>query len=103
MVSALRVLYESQAKVFTVNPLTESVQQVIGVSITGGSPDSEITIQTMGFIDDLAWSWTEGLVFCGPDGSLTQIPPTAGWELVVGFASSATRLNLDFDEPVLLA
>jgi hypothetical protein len=102
-VSALRVVFESQAKAFLADPATESVLQVLGVSLTTGEAASELTIQTMGFIDDPAWTWAEGLVFCGSQGVLTQIPPTEGWELVVGFASSPTRLNLDFNEPVLLA
>jgi hypothetical protein len=102
-ISALKVVFESQAKAYLVDPSTESVLQALGVSLTTGSADAELVIQTQGFIDDLAWSWTEGLVWCGPGGVLTQVPPIDGWDFVIGFATSPTRLYIDLNVPVLLA
>ncbi|WP_024647723.1 hypothetical protein [Pseudomonas syringae] len=102
-ISAHRVVYESRGRAYLAQPDAPTVLQVIGLSISAGAPGAELVVQTAGFIDDASWSWLEGLVFCGPNGVLTQTPPTSGYELVVGFASSATRLNLDFDEPVFLA
>jgi len=102
-VSALRVVYESQAKAYIANPANESVFQALGVSLTSGSLDSELTIQTQGFIDDASWSWAEGIVWCGANGTLTQVPPIDGWDFVIGFATSPTRLYIDLNVPVLLA
>lgn len=102
-VSALRVVFERNAKAYIVDPQTESVFQALGVAITSGSIDSELTIQTQGFIDDASWSWSEGIVWCGPNGILTQTPPVDGWDFIIGFATSATRLYIDLNEPVLLA
>lgn len=102
-VSALRIVYESSQLVHPVNPATDSVFQALGLAITSGSTGAEITIQTLGFVDDSAWSWTEGIVWCGPNGVLTQTPPTTGWDFIIGFATSATRLYIDLNEPVLLA
>lgn len=102
-VSALRVVFESQAKAYIANPANESVFQALGVSLTSGSLDSELTIQTQGFIDDASWSWAEGIVWCGANGTLTQIPPIDGWDFVIGFATSPTRLYIDLNVPVLLA
>lgn len=102
-ISALRVVYESLGAVYLLDPSSAFVDQMLGLSVTAGAPGALISVQRSGTIDQLAWTWTEGLVFLGPNGVLTQTPPTTGWELVVGFASSPTRLTLDFDEPVLLA
>lgn len=102
-ISALRVVFESQAKAYFVDPALPSVYQALGVAITSASSESEVTIQTQGFIDDAAWSWDEGFVWCGPNGTLTQTPPTSGWDFIIGFATSATRLYIDLNEPVLLA
>jgi hypothetical protein len=102
-ISALRIVYESQAQVFKTDPSTETVYQSLGLAITSASPGAELTIQTQGFIDDSSWSWTEGFVWCGADGTLTQTPPTSGWDFIIGFATSATRLYIDLNEPVLLA
>ncbi|MFK3971123.1 hypothetical protein ACI2KS_10390 [Pseudomonas sp. NPDC087358] len=102
-ISALRVIYESQQLARPVNPATESVYQALGLAITSGSIGTDINIQTQGFVDDSSWSWTEGHVWCGANGVLTQTPPTTGWDFIIGFATSATRLYIDLNEPVLLA
>lgn len=103
-VSALRLLSESGAGVSHLDPSDDdSVAGMLGVSLTAGSAGAEIKIKTGGTIDDAGWSWSPGFVFAGPGGSLTQTPPASGWEIVVGHAPSATRLNLTFDEPVKLA
>lgn len=101
--SALRLVYESQALVYPADPAAETIFQVIGVSLTGGVLGADLNIQTEGFIDDSGWSWVEGLVFAGTNGTLTQTPPSSGYELVIGTASSPTRLNIHLEEPVLLA
>ncbi|MBD1554757.1 hypothetical protein [Pseudomonas typographi] len=103
--SALRVGYESQGKVYLLDPTdpaSDAVHALIGLSTVAAAQDAEVTLQTMGTIDDSGWSWSEGLVFLGPNGTLTQTAPSTGWEVVVGWAPSATRLNLNFSEPVLL-
>lgn len=102
-VSALRVVYESESKAYLVDPNTDSVHLALGVTLTSSAPDGELSIQTQGFIDDPAWSWAEGLVWCGSGGALTQTPPETGWDFVIGFATSPTRLYIDLNEPVLLA
>ena len=102
-ISALRVVFESQGSVKLTNPATESVYQAVGLSKTGGSLGSQITIQTQGPVEDSSWSWTEGHVWCAQNGTLTQIPPNDGWDFIIGFATSATRLYIDLNEPVKLA
>lgn len=76
---------------------------MLGVSITAGDAGAAISIKAGGSIDDAGWSWSPGFVFAGLNGALTQVPPATGWEIVVGYAPSPTRLNLTFDEPVKLA
>lgn len=103
-VSALRLVYESAAGIAHLDPTVEAeVDALVGISISAGAAAAEIRVRARGTIDDPGWSWTPGLVFAGPDGTLTQTPPVSGWEIVVGYAPTATRLNLTFDEPVLLA
>lgn len=102
--SALRVVYESSGTVATLDPVSGPVDQLLGINVTAASEAGvTVSVQRDGTIDNNGWAWTQGLVFLGADGTLTQTPPTTGWEVVVGFAPSATRLNIDFDEPVLLA
>lgn len=103
-VSALRLLSEGVDGVRHLDPSDDdSVAGMLGVSLTAGDLGADIKIKTGGTIDDAGWSWALGFVFAGPAGTLTQAPPVSGWEIVVGYAPSPTRLNLTFDEPVKLA
>ena len=103
--SALRFVYELEGQVFYLDPSdSEHINLAFGVTLSSGDPGALLNVRREGTIDESFWNWTTGgLVFLGPDGTLTQEPPTTGWELVIGVASSPTRLNIDKDEPVLLA
>ncbi|WP_282275185.1 hypothetical protein [Stenotrophomonas sp. PS02297] len=103
-VSALRLLSEGADGVRHLDPSDDdSVAGMLGVSLTAGDLGADIKIKTGGTVDDTGWSWAPGFVFAGPAGTLTQAQPVSGWEIVVGYAPSPTRLNLTFDEPVKLA
>lgn len=104
-ISALRAVYERGGRVYlldTTEP-TAPVKLFLGVTTSAGAEGSPVVIQRDGTLDDPSFEWVEGLVYVGTSGRLTQAHPTTGWELVVGASPSPTRLNLDFDEPVLLA
>jgi hypothetical protein len=107
VLSALRLVYEQEGRVYLLDPGTEDapIDQFLGLTVTAaGAPGDVVAIQDRDVVDNPAWAWTVGgLVFAGSAGTLTQTPPSAGWELVVGVATSATRLNISIDEPVLLA
>lgn len=104
VLSALRVVYEVGGAVAPADPHdADQVGAVVGLAVTAASAAGTLVdIQTRGAVDDAGWNWTDGPVFLGADGALTQTPPTAGWEVVVGWPLSPTRLNLTFDEPILL-
>lgn len=102
--SALRVVYEAGGAVAPADPQDgEQVGAIIGLAVTAaGAPGVPIDIQAQGAVNDAGWAWADGPVFLGPAGTLTQIPPDDGWEVVVGWALSPTRINLTFDEPIEL-
>lgn len=105
-ISALRLVSDHAAGVrYTDLSDDASVAAVLGVAITAAAPGGTVRIKTSPgeHIDDNSWAWTPGFVFAGPNGTLTQIVPASGWEIVVGYAPSPTRLNLTFDEPLKLA
>lgn len=106
VLSALRVVYERNGRVYLLDPsdpFSEDVQFTLGITVTAAQEGENVVVQRSGTIDSAGWNWAEGLVFVGSAGLMTQTPPLVGWELVVGFAPEATRLNIDFDEPVRLA
>lgn len=101
-ISSLRVVYELDGVVFKLDPTTEHVHALLGLTVTAADSGAPIKVQRAGTVDNDTWDWAEGLVFLTGDGVLTQVPPTSGWEVVVGNAPSARRLNLTFDAPVFL-
>lgn len=104
-VSALRAVYERAGRVYLLDPASPSapVGLFLGITTSAGSAGTAVVIQRAGTLDDPSFDWAEGLVYVGLGGRLTQVYPATGWELVVGASPQPTRLNLDFDEPVLLA
>lgn len=104
-ISALRVVYELGGKVYLLDPLDPAakVNLLLGVAVTAGEADDVVSIRSSGSLDDPSFDWDEGPVYVGLGGRLTQEYPATGWELVAGASPAPTRVNLDFDEPVLLA
>lgn len=103
-ISALKALYEAEGLVYALDVNdTDHAASYLGISITSGSAGTEIIIQRTGTLDDGSWSWTTGgEVFVGAAGALTQVAPTVGFKLVVGTATSATRIELTMDTPIFL-
>lgn len=103
--SALRVVYELDGVVKLLDPTDVATllpRAPLGLTLGAAQVGGSVTLKQDGTVDDTGWSWTPGLVFVGPAGTLTQTAPQSGWEIVVGWAPSATRLNVHIDEPVLL-
>lgn len=103
-ISALRGVYELAGRVYKLDQQdSDHIDYFLGITTSSATNGREIVVKRSGTIDDASWNWTPGLVYLGADGVLTQTVPTTGWELVVGNSPSPQRLNIDFDEPVLLA
>ena len=100
--SALLVVWEDELGV--VRPLDSTdedhIDLLCGLTITSTSSVGPVTVQRTGAVDDTAWAWTPGRVYLGAGGSLTQIPPNNGFDVLVGVAVSPTRLILDFQDPI---
>ncbi|QFR56732.1 hypothetical protein CPT_Mendera_206 [Stenotrophomonas phage Mendera] len=102
--SALKIVSEGINGVSPLNPqLAVDAMGLVGITLESGYPGQEIKIQAGGSLEDPFWNWSQGLIFAAANGGLTQTPPTTGWEIVVGFSPKPTQINLQFDEPILLA
>lgn len=104
-ISALRAVYEREGMVYHLDQQdSANIDLFLGISVSSALAGDTVIVQRSGTIDDASWTWSVGdNVYVGAAGVLTQTQPVTGWELVVGAAPEATRLTLDFDEPVLLA
>lgn len=103
--SALLVVYEDLfGSVWPADPDAESdVLALLGVTVSAAVAGQPINVQRMGVIDDAGWSFTPGArVYLAAQGRLTQEPPQAGYDVLIGTGVSPTRLLLNIQDPIEL-
>ncbi|PKM30241.1 MAG: hypothetical protein CVV07_07435 [Gammaproteobacteria bacterium HGW-Gammaproteobacteria-11] len=102
-ISALQVVYEASGAVYPLSYLDdENIEFLLGIALTAADQGNPLNIQRSGVVNDSAWSWTPGPVWLGANGALTQTPPSDGFDVAIGVAVSATRLNLNLQFPIEL-
>lgn len=103
ILSALHVVYESQGRVYLLSADDEAhADLVLGLTLTSSDQGASVAVKRAGVVDDMTWSWVPGQVWLGANGNLTQTPPSAGVDLAVGTAVSATRLVINLQQPLYL-
>lgn len=76
------------------------VGMTLQAAVTGGNcniaiSDSEVV--------NSGWNWdTSGVIYLGDDGKLTQVPPTAGFVLIVAVPLTPTTVRVRVDTPIFL-
>lgn len=102
--SALRVVWEDEnGKVDWANPNDSlHVERIAGITYTAGDEGDEVMIRRTGAIEDSSWNFTTGRVWLGENGLLTQIPPTTGYDVVIGVATTNNRMYVNIQDPILL-
>ena len=83
-------------------PDAETGSRLLGITLTAAGPGEPVNVQRSGVLDDAGWSWTPGRVWLGVDGRLTQTPPADGFDVLIGAATSATRITLNLTDPIEL-
>lgn len=101
--SALRAVYELDGYVYPLDCRDSvHIDLLLGVTLTAADPGQPVNVQRSGVLDDAGWSWTPGRVWLGIDGRITQTPPTDGFDVLIGAATSATRITLNLTETIEL-
>ena len=76
---------------------------VVGITTASSVVGALATVQIAGTQQEPSWNWTPGLpVFVGLLGVLTQVPPTTGQVLAVGYATSSTKIHIDKQPPIFM-
>ncbi|TLX54858.1 hypothetical protein DN824_20460 [Stutzerimonas nosocomialis] len=100
-VSALQAVYEQSGLVRPLDYRDEAhIDLLLGITLTAATAGAAVNVQRSGAIEDSGWSWTPGRVWLGASGALTQIPPADGYCVLIGSATSATRLLLNLQDPI---
>lgn len=101
--SALRAVYELDGAVHALSADDAlHVDLLLGITLTAAQAGDPVNVQRLGAIEDDSWNWVPGRVYLGAEGALTQTPPTSGFDLLIGAATSATRITLNLQDPISL-
>lgn len=102
-ISALRVVYERNNRVFYLDASDDDhIDLLLGISVTSAPAEELLNVQRSGVIDDSSWTWLLGPIWLGSAGTLTQSPPAAGYDVLIGSAVSPTRIILNLQDPINL-
>ena len=100
-ISANRVLYDRAGLVYPLGQADgENIFAILGLAVSAGQTGAQISVQRSGTVTDSGWSWAFGRVYLGANGQLTQTPPSSGFSVLIGFAATATSINLSINDPI---
>jgi hypothetical protein len=102
--SALVVVWEDETGIVYPADYRDdaNIDFIVGVTITSTAIGNEITIQRSGSLDAVGLNLTAGRVWLGATGSLTQVPPLDGYDVLIGYATSDQRLYIDIKDNIKL-
>jgi len=81
----------------------DHAHRVIGMTRGAALEDAAVIIQTGGELTEPSWDWSMSFpVWLSTDGLLTQVIPTTGFSLIIGFPLTPTKIFIDLREPLIL-
>lgn len=105
VISALRVVWEDDAGIILPIDYRDEahIDLIAGVTITAAAaPGLPIAVQRAGVLDISGLGLPPGRVWLGANGALTTNAPTDGFDVLVGYALSSTRLIVAFSDHIEL-
>jgi len=80
------------------------VTAIVGFTLSATLAGQVVDIRHAGTITEPTWNFAAELpVFLGSNGAVTQVPPVAGMQVIVGVAISQTQLFVRIHHPIVLA
>ena len=83
--------------------VTSHAKRVLGITTGASLLGALANVQVSSELEEPSWSWTLDVpVWLSTTGLLSQVPPSSGFSLIVGFPVSATKLLVRISEPIFL-
>ncbi len=97
------VVLENGELFYASKDISVHATKILGMTI-GATVRGEIAaVQTGGELSEPSWAWILDVpVWLSTNGLLSQVPPTIGFSLIVGFPISSTKLFVRISEPLFL-
>lgn len=89
-------------EVYTADVTDEThLNKIVGIAINSANDGGEVKIQTNGIMTENSWTFSDGAVFVGLNGVLTQsIPSEALFVYQIGSAINETEINISLKTPI---
>lgn len=102
VIQGLRLARSQNGTIYPVDTAQpDHAEQVIGLALQSVTiVGYDVNVQRMGKVSDSSWAWAPGVVWCGPDGALTQNPSATGWLMQAGRVIDATTIDIDLEQPI---
>ena len=75
--------------------------KVSGITTGAALTSATATIQVNGELTEPSWSWSDGPIFIGINGQLTQTVPSSGFILEVAKAITSTKILINIKRPLM--
>lgn len=97
------VVSASGGKVHTTNAtVAADALAVVGIAATSANDGVAVTVQVAGPMTEGAWGWSDGPLYCGASGVLTQTPPSSGALIQAAIALSPTTVEVGIQPAIFL-
>lgn len=95
---------ESGKLIYADNTIASHANKVLGMITSAVVLDDIVNVYTTKTVTEMSWSWNiDEPLYLSTNGTITQVPPTTGFLLIVGFAVTSTKIFLDIGSPIILA
>ena len=75
----------------------------LGVSTQSATIGNSIKLQTFGSLTEPSWNWSyDNPIWVGPNGTLTQVPPTTGWLCQIATVINPITIFISPKQPLVL-
>lgn len=77
---------------------------VSGITTGAVNIDDDVLVTISGDVEEISWTWELNKpIFLGNNGQMTQIVPSTGFLLQIGYPVSATKMIVDIKMPISLS
>lgn len=102
VVQSLRLVRSQNGTIYPVDTAQpDDGAAVIGLALQSVTTiGNTVDVQRAGQVTNSSWAWSPGVVWCGPDGTLTQNPSATGWLMQAGRVITATTIDIELEQPI---
>lgn len=105
ILSAQRVVFiDTNGKAYYADKDTLShVNKVLGLTLSAAISDALVNIQTFGVLQDPSFSFDMTKpIYLGNNGNLSQVYPTSGFVLQIGYPVAVNAIMIELQMPIIL-